>query len=201
MSHSDADFHLDLGSEVMMEGFEKNAKNLFLLLILIMIGAAFQVNSLRMETHKLLAREIPRNLGMGDTLKSMVETLEADLAARGFYEPMVQRDPLALRRVVRMPVKENAGEEKSGSPMRLSATLLAPGHFTAIVKYQGRSHTLAVGDSLDHHIVQSIDKRTVVLEHQGRTLVLVNEPASKAEVQAEGSNRDSRRGRLEDLEL
>jgi hypothetical protein len=184
-----------------MEGFEKNARILSLLGALLFIGAAFQVFSLRAETRKLLAREMPRNLGMGDTLKAMVETLENDLAERARYEPTPTRDPLALRRVVRLPAKTTAPEERSEAHMRLSATLLAPGHFTAIVKYRGRSYNLAVGDSLDKHVVQSIDKRTVVLEHQGQTKVLVNEPASKAEVQAEGSPRAARSGRLEDLEL
>ncbi len=184
-----------------MESLEKNAKVIALLLLLLLAGGALRVNLMRVETEKLLAREIPRNLGMGDTLKAMVENLEADLAARASYEPEEMRDPLALRKVVRMPAKVPAGEEVKEGRMRLSATLLSPDHFTAIVKYRGSSYSLGMGDSLDGHVVRSIDKRTVTLEYQGKTLVLVNEPAPKAEAQVEGGSRRVRSGSLEELQL
>jgi hypothetical protein len=180
---------------------ESHKRRLALILLVLWAAAAVKVAMMRADTRKLLAREIPRDLGMGDSLKAMVEVLEKDLAERTAFEPPGTKDPLALHRVVRLAPRNPDGKEAAeNGRMRLSATVLSPGNFTAIIKYQGRSHTLAVGDSLDHRVVKSIDKRTVVLDYQGKPLVLVNEPAPKAEAQSEG-NVKARIGRLEDLDL
>ncbi|HKP96843.1 MAG TPA: hypothetical protein VJ385_13880 [Fibrobacteria bacterium] len=180
---------------------ERNKRRLAFLLALISAALAIKVAMVRSESKKLLARRIPESIGMADSVKAMVVRLEADLAERAAFEPPETKDPLALGRVVRMPVRKPSGNEMAeGGRMRLSATMLSPGNFLAIIKYKGQSHTLAVGDSLDHRVVRSIDKRTVVLEYQGKSLVLVNEPAPRAEVQTEGSAK-ARLGRLEDLEL
>lgn len=168
------------------------------LLLAAWAACAFKVWSLRAETQRLMARDIPRSLGMGDSLKAMVDTLESELLRRSAFDPPAARDPLALKRVVRLPLRGfgDSSEFREGS-MRLSATILSPGNHTAIVKYRGRSHSLHVGDTLDQRVVRSIDKRTVVLDHRGRPEILMNQPAPRAEIQAEGG----KGRRLEELEL
>lgn len=179
---------------------ETQKRRLAVLFALILAALAVKVAMVRADSRKLLARQIPTSIGMADSVKAMVVELEADLAARAAFEPPETPDPLALRKVVRLPARKSSGKEMTeGGRMRLSATMLSPGNFLAIIKYKGQSHTLAVGDSLDRRVVKSIDKRTVVMEYQGRSLVLVNEPAPQAEVQTEGSAQA--RGRLEELEL
>jgi type II secretory pathway component PulC len=214
MPRAHADHHLDLGEEILMDTAldtaldtlmdtlkETQKRRLAFLLVLILAALGVKVMLVRSEARKLMAREIPTSIGMADSVKAMVVKLEADLAERAAYEPPESQDPLALRKVLRIAARSPSGDETAeGGRMRLSATMLSPGRFLAIIKYKGESHTLAIGDSLDHRVVKSIDKRTVVLEYQGKSLMLVNEPAPRAEVQTEGSA-GVRRGRLEDIEL
>lgn len=168
----------------------------WLLTGVIAAGAAKALH-LRLETEKLLAREIPRSIGMGDSLKAMVDTLERELEGRIAYENPAGRDPLALRRVVKAPLPTGPGNENlEAGQMRLSATLVSQGNSSAIIKYKGRSYTLHIGDTLEQRVVKSIDKRTVVLDYRGAPVVLVNQPAPRAEIQSEGGKR-----RLEELQL
>lgn len=163
---------------------------------LLLLGAA-KAARLHFETSALLKRSLPKDIGMGDSLRAMAEGLERELAERLAYAAPEGRDPLALRRVVRAPVPAGKGDELAeAGRMRLSATLVSAGNSIAIIKYQGKSHTLRLGDSLERRVVKSIDKRTVTLDYLGKTLVLVNEPAPKTEAQSEGGQR-----RLEDLQL
>lgn len=164
--------------------------------LLLLAGAAKSLH-LHLETRALLERSLPKSLGMGDTLRAMADGLERELKERLAYAAPEGRDPLALRRVVRAPLPAGRGDEAAeAGRMRLSATLISPGNSSAIIKYRGKSHTLYLGDSLDNRVVRSIDKRTVVLEYQGKTVVLVNEPAPRAEIQSEGGKR-----RLEEIQL
>lgn len=166
------------------------------LAVLFLAGAA-KTARLHFETSALLKRSLPKSIGMGDSLRAMAEGLERELSGRLAYQAPAGRDPLALRRVVRAPVPSGKGDELAeAGRMRLSATLVSAGNSIAIIKYQGRSHTLRLGDSLDQRVVKSIDMRTVTLDYLGKTLVLVNEPAPKTEAQSEGGKR-----RLEDLQL
>lgn len=167
-----------------------------LLGVLLLAGAAKSLH-LHLESRALLKRSLPKSLGMGDSLRTMAEGLERELTERLAFKAPEGRDPLALRRVVRAPLPGGRGDEAAeAGRMRLSATLISPGNSSAIIKYKGRSHTLRLGDSLDLRVVRSIDKRTVVLEFQGKSVVLVNEPAPRAEIQSEGGKR-----RLEEIQL
>lgn len=169
----------------------------FWLLLAALAAASAKTLFLRAEVRALMARQIPRSLGMGDTLKAMVDTLEQELKERIAYATPEGPDPLALKRVVRAALPRGPGHEgQEAGRMRLSATLLSPGNSSAIIKYRGRSYTLRMGDTLEQRVVRSIDKRTVTLEYKGSSVVLVNEPAPKAEIQSEGGRR-----RLEDLQL
>ena len=164
---------------------------------MLLAAAAAKTFGVHLETRSLMRRTIPMSLGMGDSLKAMAEGLERELAERLAYASPAGRDPLALKRVVRAPMPSGrADEQAEAGRMRLSATLVSPGNSIAIIKYKGKSHTLSLGDSLDQRVVKAIDKRTVVLDYQGKDVVLVNEPAPKAEAQSEGG-----KNRLEDLEL
>jgi hypothetical protein len=164
--------------------------------LLFLIGAGKSVQ-LHLQTRTLLQRKIPASIGMGDSLRTMAEGLERELADRLAYVAPERRDPLALRRVVRVPLPPGKADELAeAGRMRLSATLVSEGNSIAIIKYQGKSHTLRMGDTLDQRVVKSIDKRTVVLDFLGKSVVLVNEPAPKSEIQTEGGKR-----RLEDLQL
>lgn len=173
-----------------------NAKRLWAWALCLLLAAlAAKSLFLHLETRALMKRNIPMNLGMGDSLRAMAEGLERELAGRLAYEAPALKDPLALRRVVRAPLP-SAGEGSEAGRMRLSATLISPGNSVAIIKFKGKSHTLRLGDSLEQRVVRSIDKRTVVLDYQGKSVVLVNEPATRAEIQSEGGKR-----RLEELQL
>jgi hypothetical protein len=166
------------------------------LVLLLLIGAG-KCLQLHMQTRALLKRSIPTSLGMGDSLRTMAEGLERELAERLAYAAPDRRDPLALRRVVRVPLPAGRADESAeAGRMRLSATLVSAGNSIAIIKYHGKSHTLRMGDTLDQRIVKSIDQRTVVLDFLGKSVVLVNEPAPKTEIQTEGG-----KSRLEDLQL
>ncbi len=167
-----------------------------LVLVILLVAGAVKSLFLDLETRALLKRSLPKSIGMGDSLRTMAEGLERELSERLAYAAPALRDPLALKRVVKAPLASDTSGEGAEGRMRLSATLVSPGNSIAIIKYKGKSHTLRLGDSLDQHVVKSIDKRTVVLDYQGKAVVLVNEPAPKAEIQSEGGKR-----RLEDLEL
>ena len=168
---------------------------ILVLAVLLLAGAAKSL-FLDLETRSLLKRSIPKSIGMGDSLRTMAEGLEKELSERLAFTPPALRDPLSLKRVVKAPLPTDKIDEQAEGRMRLSATLVSLGNSIAIIKYKGKSHTLRLGDSLEQHVVKSIDTRTVVLDFQGKTEVLVNEPAPKAEIQSEGGKR-----RLEDLEL
>lgn len=163
--------------------------------VLLLAGAAKSLH-LHLATRALVQRSLPKSLGMGDSLRAMADGLERELKERLAYAAPEGRDPLALRRVVRAPLPARGDEAAEAGRMRLSATLVSPGNSSAIIKYKGRSHTLRLGDSLEQRVVRSIDKRTVVLEYQGKSVVLVNEPAPRAEIQGEGGKR-----RLEEIQL
>ena len=165
------------------------------LAVALLLGAA-KTAQMHFATRALMTRSLPKDIGMGDSLRAMAEGLERELAGRIAYEAPEGRDPLALRRVVRLPVPAGKADELAESRMRLSATLVSADNPIAIIKYRGKSHTLHLGDSLDQRVVKSIDKRTVTMDYLGKSLVLVNEPAPKSEAQSEGG-----RQRLEDLEL
>lgn len=168
----------------------------FWILAAVLLGAAAKAVHLRSSTRALLARSLPKTLGMGDTLKSTVDTLEQELRDRIAYETPAGRDPLALKRVVKAALPRAGGENIEAGRMRLSATLVSPPNSSAIIKFKGHSYTLRLGDTLEQRVVRSIDKKTVTFDFKGVEVILVNEPAPKAEIQSEGGKR-----RLEELQL
>ncbi len=171
-----------------------------LLLVLAVAWAAGLGKSLLFasDARKALGMGLPEAQGMDGELLEMVNAMEARILERLEYQVGKGRDPLDLRRVVRIETIEPRGQEfrEATGGMRLSGTIVSGEHSRAIVKFRGRSHILSEGDVFEGRIVKAIGDKTLVLSQGGREIVLHNQPAPQEE--GEGQ---SHPGVVEELSL
>ncbi len=129
-----------------------------------------------------LELRVSESIGLGEELKAMVDTLEADIARRSSHELVLARNPLDLNTVLRVKnvgtVRESAEQR---NVMRLSCTIVSDSRKAAIVKFQGKSHVLSEGDTIGEKTVIGIDKKRVVLNQGGHRTILTNRPAPRME--------------------
>ncbi len=129
-----------------------------------------------------LELRVPESIGLGEELRAMVDTLEADIARRSSHELVLARNPLDLNTVLRVKNVRTVRElAEQRNVMRLSCTIVSDSRKAAIVKYQGKSHVLTEGDTIGGKAVTRIDNKQVILIHDGQRTVLTNRPAPRME--------------------
>jgi hypothetical protein len=152
------------------------------LIIILLIVAGYEgYNAYRMgqqvrKYHAALAHE---SLGSADPqLSETVTSLESELQDRLNYEFSIDHDPLDLTQVIhgRRFLAQLGFQEtiESQTKMRLSCTVLADKP-AAIVKFQGRSHVLRLGDDLNGYVLSEVRPEQCVLTRAGERLTLVTE--------------------------
>jgi hypothetical protein len=175
---------------------DRHTKTITIALVFALLFFVFRTIMVGLEARKALALEMPRDMGMNEELLAKVDTLERDIARRSSYEVELARDPLKLSAV--MDIRDRGASEEfieKHRRMRLSATIISPHQKSAVIKYRSKSYVVGVGDTLSDHRIVRIDKKTAVLEHDGKEVVLVNRPAPKHE-----KSRGRERG-LDDIAL
>jgi hypothetical protein len=164
----------------------------FLLFALIRTFAAF------VTAARVLPMTPPRSIGMGGELLKTADRLEKEIGGRAAYEVDVRNDPLKLTRIIDTRGKRGlarAEVTESMKELRLSCTIISSTKATAIIKHQGRSFVVGVGDEIAGRQVMAIDKKKVVLRYNGQDIELFNRPAPLAEIRYET------REKLDQLEL
>lgn len=147
---------------------------------------------------RVLPMTPPRSIGMGSELLTTVNRLEKEIGGRVAYEVDVKSDPLKLTRIIASKGAHGLAKAEIAESMgqlRLSCTIISSSKATAIIKHQGKSFVVAVGDEIDGRQVLSIDKKKVVLRYNGQEIELYNRPAPLAEIKYET------REKLDNLEL
>lgn len=155
-----------------------------LLIILLLIIAAYMgYNVYRMgrqvrEYQVAMESEV---LGSGDPqLRATVEQLESDLRDRMAYTFKTDHDPLDLTQVIQgQRFLSHLGFSESFESyrrMRLSCTVIAE-NSAAVIKYQGRSRILRIGDVLDGYRLVEIEPQRAVMDGPDGKLELVTEKA------------------------
>ena len=147
---------------------------------------------------KVMPMAPPKTIGMGGELSATVNRLEKEITERIAYDVDVKSDPLKLSRII--DAKGKAGIAKaeiaeSMNQLRLSCTIISPTKATAIIKFQGKSFVVGVGDDVAGRQVLSIDTKKVVLRYNGQELTLFNKPAPLGEIKFETKEK------LDQLEL
>jgi hypothetical protein len=163
-------------------------KNLSLLRLVCIVGLIYiagQLTANHYLARRLLSKKPPAAMGMGAALSASVDSLEQQISDRLAYEVKPVGDPLNLGRVLHGSSSAAAGGNEfteGRQQMRLSCTILSEKRSTAIIKVQGRSYVVAAGDTICGMSVGAIDAKQVSLLDHGRTVVLINEPASQSEI-------------------
>ena len=114
-------------------------------------------------------------------LKAILDTLETAWERRQGYRFRVNQDPLHLGRVIKDFEYSRKGkiETEEEDKIRLTATVIDENP-KAIIKYNGKSYVVQAGDYLGKiYRVIKIEKMQVVLDNNGKRLVLVNKPVAK----------------------
>jgi hypothetical protein len=126
------------------------------------------------------AEPVPQNnsatLDNDSSLALVIDSLEASWNRRINYRFGVAQDPLYLGRTIVGFSYNRAGykEIEEDTEFRLSATVVDV-HPKAIIKYQGKSKVVQVGDMVgDGYYVRDIQAKEVTLVRGGQPIVLKN---------------------------
>lgn len=121
-------------------------------------------------------QDMTSTLDNDSSLAMIIDSLESNWNRRVNYRFGVTQDPLYLGRSIVGFSYNRAGykEIEEDTEFRLSATVIDV-HPKAIIKYEGKSHVVQIGDKIgDGYIVQDIQAKTVVLAKGAQTIVLQN---------------------------
>jgi hypothetical protein len=176
----------------------KNRRFILLCFAAFLIYASVRTIMAGFGAAKVLPMAPPKTLGMGDELLATVNRLEKEITERIAYDVDVKNDPLKLSRIINTRGKTGIAKAEiteSMNQLRLSCTIISPAKATAIIKHQGKSFVLGVGDEIAGRQVISIDKKKVVLRYNGQEIELFNRPAPLAEIKYETKEK------LDQLEL
>lgn len=176
----------------------ENKRFTFLLLTGLTLVLLVRTLILGVAAKKTLLIEAPQSIGMGRDLLALVNDLENVIGSRFAYEVKIKNDPLKLDRIVsggRSAIAQRHEVKEAGGQLRLSCTILSPEKSTAIIKYKGESHVVTIGQSVAGRRVVAIDQKKVVLDDNGKQIVLFNRP------EPVGTAGYHDRIRLNDLEL
>ncbi len=125
----------------------------------------------------------PATLDENLALKATIDTLETMWKERQQYGFYVDQDPLHLGRVIKdfKYVSEGLQDGQEESEIRLSATVIDDNP-KAIIKYNGKSYVVQAGDRIGTaYRVLKIEKMQVILDNQGKRMVLENKRATSGE--------------------
>ncbi len=155
-----------------------------ILIILLLILAGYEgYNAYRMGKQVRQYQEAMNKASLGSEdpqLRETVEELEADLQARLTYTFDIGRDPLDLSQVIygrRLLASLGFSESpESQGKMRLSCTVVAQ-QPAAVIKFQGRSNIVRVGDNINGYRVSSIEAQQCLLVRGDERLMLATEKA------------------------
>lgn len=142
--------------------------------------------------------EKPITLDTDTGLRSALDTLETAWDSRQKFRFHLSQDPLFLGRVIKdySYDQANAGETQEDKEIRLAATVIDENP-KAIIKYQGKSYVVQAGDYVGKiYKVIKIEKMQVVLDNNGKKLVLTGKPISdfkESRLDSEFSNNTDRR--------
>ena len=115
-------------------------------------------------------------------LAGTIDSLESHWVKRQNYKFQVRQDPFYLGRVLIgfSYAEQGYKETEEGAGIRLSATVTIPGDAPmAIVKFQGKSYVVRVGDKFNGYTVLEISEKLVILDFKGRRVSLKNKPIGK----------------------
>jgi hypothetical protein len=115
-------------------------------------------------------------LDSDSSLALVIDSLESNWKRRVNYNFSVSQDPLNLSRTIVGYSYNRAGyrEIEEDTEFRLSATVVDD-HPKAIIKYQGKSHVVKIGDMIgEGYYVQRIGAKSAVLAKGGQTIFLQN---------------------------
>ncbi len=154
-----------------------------LIILLLIIAGYMGYNVYRMgrqvrEYQEAMVKDV---LGSEDPqLRETIERLESDLLDRIDYTFSIEYDPLDLTQVVQgKRFLANLGYTESlesQNVMRLSCTVIAEKP-AAIIKYQGRSRVLRVGDEIEGYRLVEVGAKRAILKGYGETISLVTQKA------------------------
>lgn len=147
---------------------------------------------------KEAAAETPITLDTNTGLRTALDTLETVWETRQEFRFHLGQDPLFLGRVIKDFSYEYAstGETQEDREIRLAATVIDENP-KAIIKYLGKSYVVQTGDYVGKiYKVIKIEKMQVVLDNNGKRLVLTGRPISdfkESRLDSEFSNNTDRR--------
>lgn len=125
----------------------------------------------------------PATLDANIALKATIDTLETSWEQVQNYSFQVGQDPLHLGRVLKdfTYAQTGSAEMQEDTDIRLTATVVDD-HPKAIIKFRNKSYVVQVGESIENiYRVISIEKKQVVLQYSGGTLVLITKPVQNEE--------------------
>jgi len=154
-----------------------------LIILLLIVAGYMGYNAYRMGRqvreyqeemlHKVLGSEDPQ-------LRETVEQLESDLRDRMTYSFEVSHDPLELSQVIQsrgfLAQLGFTESLESMNKMRLSCTVVGVEN-AAIIKFQGRSRVMRVGDEINGYRIVEIESGRAILRGAGETIKLETEKA------------------------
>jgi hypothetical protein len=141
----------------------------------------------------------PITLDTDNNLRNTLDTLETVWENRQNFRFKLGQDPLFLGRVIADFAYDvtGHGESDEESAIRLSATVVDENP-KAIIKYQGKSYVVQAGDYIGKiYRVVKIEEKQVVLDNNGKRMVLISKPISdfkEEKVNSEFSNNTNIRG-------
>jgi hypothetical protein len=152
---------------------------LIILLLIVVAYEGYNVYRMGQQVRKYQAALTHESLGSADPqLSETVTNLENELQERLSYEFELEHDPLDLTLVIhaRRFLAQLGYQEtiESQTKMRLSCTVMSQKP-AAIIKFQGRSHVLRVGDDLNGYILAEVRSQQCVLSRAGERLTLTTE--------------------------
>jgi hypothetical protein len=159
--------------------------NVLIILLLIIAGyEGYNVYRMGQQVRKYQAALAHESLGSADPqLSETVSVLESELQERLNYEFSVKQDPLDLTQVIhgRRFLAQLGFQEsiESQTKMRLSCTVMAE-KSAAVIKFQGRSHVLHLGDDLGGYRLAEVRAEQCVLTRAGERLTLVTEKSPES---------------------
>jgi type II secretory pathway component PulC len=159
--------------------------NVLIILLLIVAGyEGYNVYRMGQQVRTYQAALAHESLGSSDPqLSETVSVLENELQERLNYEFSIKHDPLDLTQVIhgRRFLAQLGFQEsiESQTKMRLSCTVMSEKP-AAVIKFQGRSHVLRIGDDLGGYRLAEVRAEHCVLTRAGERLTLATEKSPES---------------------
>jgi len=152
---------------------------LIILLIIIAGYEGYHVYNMGQQVKEYRQAMERESLGSEDPqLRTTIEQLESELSARMEYKFKLDEDPLDLSQVIhgaKFLAKMGYSESlENQNTMRLSCTIISENP-VAVVKFQGRSRVLRVGDKIKDYKIIAIERNRATLRNAYETIYLVTQ--------------------------